>query len=145
MKMSQYLLSKALSLYNIYFEYVPFFDANCLKTDSIVAVQGIHRDRLNAQITAKTDRRPWGDWLHWMHLENPSSRIIAFDYDSSHIEAGINTIGRFKNKALQLLDGLVKLRGKTDLVAVCILSILYPIVGVRQRADVAFSSIRVVQ
>ena len=80
-----------------------------------------------------------------MHLENPSSRSIVFDYDSSHIEAGINTIGCFKNRALQLLDGLVKLRGKTDLVAVCILSILYPIVGVGQRADVSFHSIRVVQ
>ena len=126
--MSQYLLSKAPSLYNIDFQYITFFGANYLKTDSIVAVQGMYRDRLNARMTAETDHRLWDDWLHWMHSDNPSSRIIAFDYDSSHIEAGINTIGCFKNRALQLLDGLVKLRGKTDLVAVCILSILYPIV-----------------
>ena len=130
MKMSQCLLSKAPPLYNIDFEYITSFDANCLKMDSIVAVQGIHRDRLNAQMTDETDHLLSSDWLHDMHSENPSSRIIAFDYDSSHIEAGINTIGRFKDKALQLLDGLVKLRGKTDLVAVCILSILYSIVGV---------------
>ena len=140
MKMSQCLLSKATSLYNMNFECITFFGANCLKTNSLVAIQGIHRDRLNARKTAETDH-----WLHWMHLEHPSSRIIAFDYDSSHIEAGINTIGCFKNRALQLLDGLVKLRGKPNLVAVCILSILYPIVGVGQRADVSFRSTRVVQ
>ena len=145
MKMSQCLLSKAPSLHNKDLVYNTFFGANCLKMDSIVAVQGIHRDRLNSRMTAETDHRLWDDWLHWIHLENPSSRIIAFDYDSSHIEAGINTIGCFKARALQLLDGLVKLRGQTDLVAVCILSILYPTVRFEQRADPSFHSIRVVQ
>ena len=140
MEMSQCLLSKATSLYNIDFEYITFFGTNCLKMNSLVVVQGIHSDRLNARMTAETNH-----WLRWMRLENPSSRIIAFDYNSSHIEAGINTIGCFKNRALQLLDGLVKLRGKTDLVAVCILSILYPIVVVGKRADLSFHSIRVVQ
>ena len=113
--------------------------------DSVVAVQGIHRDREKAWMTAETDRRLRDDWLHWMHGDNPSSRIITFDYDSSHIEAGINTIGRFENTALRLLDGLVKLRGEPPQVTVCILSILYPIIGIGQRADMSFHSIRVVQ
>lgn len=83
-----------------------------------MSVQGIYGNRENAGMTGERHERLRNDWIQWIYEDNLSSRIFTFDYDSSQLETGINNIGRFREMAMQLLDGLVKLRGKPDLVAV---------------------------
>ena len=97
---------------------------------SIVNVHDIQGDRQSTWMTDEIDRWQRGhNWLRWLHADNPSSRIITFDYDSSPIRAGFNIVERFRETALQLLDGLITLRKEPESVAVCVMSMLRSCIG----------------
>lgn len=93
---------------------------------SVVAVHGIYGDRMNTWMTNETNDQPGTNWLEQVHEDNPSSRIMTFGYDASHSEGGLYTMGRIRDKALQLLDDLVELRRGKNIVPVCILFIMQP-------------------
>ncbi len=112
---------------------------------SVVAVHGIYGDHKNTWMTEETNDQPRTSWLQQVHKDNPSSRIMTFGYDASHNEAGLYTMGRIRDKALQLLDDLVELRRGMNLVHVCMLLIVDPRVEVEQRANVSYRRIRVVR
>lgn len=77
---------------------------------SVVAVHGIYGDRENTWTTDETNDQPSKNWLKQIYEDNPSSRIMTFGYDASHTGAGVYTMGRIRDKALQLLDDLVERR-----------------------------------
>lgn len=82
-------------------------------------------------MTDATEDQPRTTWLKQIHEDNPDSRIMTFGYDASHTETGLYTMGRIRNRALQLLDDLVKLWSGKNLVPVCILLIIDPSVRVK--------------
>ena len=87
--------------------------------NSIVAVHGIYGDRENTWMSDGTDGQPKESWLKQIHEDNPSSRIMSFGYDASHTDGRLYTMSRIREKALQLLDELVKLRRVKGLSSVC--------------------------
>ena len=88
--------------------------------------------------------RPRESWLKQIHEDNPSSRIMTFNYDAIHTEGGLYTMGRIRHKALQLLDELVKLRRGKDLSSVCVFLIIAPSV-VEKRFNMSHCRTRVVR
>ena len=94
-------------------------------------------------MTDGTDDQQRTSWLDQIHKDNPSSRIMTFGYDASHTETGLYTMGRIRDRALQLLDDLTKLRGGKNLVPVCTLLIIDPSVRVKQRANLSYRRIPV--
>lgn len=105
---------------------------------SVVAVHGIYGDRENTWMSDESGDRPRESWLRQIHEDNPSSRIMTFGYDAIHTEGGLYTMGRIRDKALQLLDALVKLRRGKDLSSVCNLLIIDPSV-VEQRSNMSYA------
>ncbi|PVH77725.1 hypothetical protein DL98DRAFT_423188, partial [Cadophora sp. DSE1049] len=70
----------------------------------VVAVHGYHGDRHTSW------GGPYSNWLEdSLHVRYPSSRILTFGYDAHGIK-GTSTRAGIKEKAVQLLDELVKLR-----------------------------------
>ena len=112
---------------------------------SVVAVHGIYGDREDTWMTEETDNQPKTSWLKQIHEDYPSSRIMTFGYDASHPETGLYTMGRIRDRALQLLDDLIKLRRGKNLVPVCILLIIDPSVRGKQRANLSYRRIPVVR
>lgn len=93
---------------------------------SIVAVHGIYGDSESTWMSEEADDEPGKSWLIQLHEDNPGSRIMTFGYDASHTEGRLYTMGRIRDKALQLLDELVRLRREKHFSSVCILSIIEP-------------------
>ena len=79
--------------------------------DSIVAVHGLYGDHKDMWTIDETDNAPSRNWLKdHIYERYPGSRILTFGYDASNTRARISTIAGIKEKALQLLDDLVKFR-----------------------------------
>ena len=87
---------------------------------------------MNAWTTEEASHQPGSNWLEQIHKDNPSSRIITFGYDPRHFASGVPTMERFRDTALQMLDGLVELRRGSDPTAVSVLLIPDPSVGTGQ-------------
>ena len=96
---------------------------------SVVAIHGIYGDRKDTWMTDKMTNQLRTSWLHQIHEDNPNSRIMTFGYDASHTEAGLYTMGRIRDQALQLLNDLVKLRRGRNLVSVYLQLIVDPRLG----------------
>lgn len=119
-------------------------NANLWGLKSVVAVHEIYVDCENTWTIDEIKNQSRISWLKQIHEDNPSSRIITFSYDATRTGAGIYTIGRIRDKALQLLDDLVDVRRGPDVIFVFFPLILDLSVGVGQRADIFCCSIQVV-
>ncbi|KAG4434616.1 hypothetical protein IFR05_009909 [Cadophora sp. M221] len=74
----------------------------------VVAVHGYHGDRHTSW------GGPYNNWLEYsLFPQYPSSRILTFGYDAHGIK-GTSTRAGIRQKAVQLLDELVKLRNPTE-------------------------------
>ena len=101
-------------------------------TKSVVAVHGIYGDSRTTWMTDEMENHPRTSWLKQIHKDNPSSRVMTFGYDATHTETGLYTMSRIRDRALQLLDDLIKLRGGKNLDPVCTIVIIDPNVRVKQ-------------
>ena len=111
--------------------------------ESVVAVHGIYGDSRNSWMTDEMDNHPRASWLEQIHRDNPSSRVMTFGYDATHTGTGLYTMSRIRDRALQLLDDLIKLRGGKNRDPVCTLLTIDPNVRVKQRANLSYRRIPV--
>ena len=68
---------------------------------------------------------------------------MTFGYDAAHTETGLYTMSRIRDRALQLLDDLIKLRGEKNLDPACTLLTKDPNARVKQRANLSYRRIPV--
>ena len=106
--------------------------------ESVVAVHGIYTDSRNTWMTDEMDNHPRTCWLMQIHKDNPGSRVMTFGYDATHSGTGLYTMSRIRDRVLQLLDDLIKLRGGKKLNPVSTLLAINSNVGVKQRANLSY-------
>lgn len=83
-----------------------------LGLNSVVAVHGLYGDRENTWTTDGRNNAPGSNWLKdKIHEDYPTSRVLSVGYGANDTSAGTLTMAGIRQRALQLLDGLVELRG----------------------------------